>query len=668
MRRYIGFYALFLLVLITLSACASLGSSQLETSQPTQTAIAEQPVTPEPTAITPSDDPRGTVSGRICFPSEQIPAMTLYLQNVDSGELVRISSEAGMSSFNVPLMPGRYVAYAYPQEMELGGGYTNAVTCGLKESCTDHSLIVFEIQSGQDTPGVDVCDWYAPDSIPLHPQSPAPAAAVDPALAGYSYNDIVASETWQVDANGNLQKLLDTAFAKISPDGRQALYEQESDIWIADLTSGERRNLTNTSWRTESNPQWWPANPGKILFTSWANTDEVGMSSGWPTLVNLDGSDYQVISEDQMATLPIPSPDGQTVAFDQGLTGWLYRLGGEMQTFDAAAFGLPTGSNFHMGSPAWSPDGSRLAWWVSGNVVSPDSIHRALVVFDLPSSSFIMLHPHQPVGGSGGWLPTPVWSPDGQWLAYTTMGEGSKATLYAGKSDGTLEYNLGDSTSPVWSPDGTRLAYTAWPPVNDSYLSAMTMQLEVASGNTAQLSGLPEGSVPNAWMAALSPSTGMTSQSKSLTERGWQTYTSQTYGFQVDIPAGSQILEEDGRTLVVLPFTAGTQLENKFVSIQVEPTSAESCYAAIPWRDTININGIEFRSLEGQGWEHAAGGLSFLASDNAAMVGEKCVRLASRVGVRDDSGFTGGTPLPTPLPADLDQSDLKQVIKSFRLQ
>lgn len=668
MRRRVGYYAILLFCLITLSGCASLGGSQPEVVQPTQTTIVEQPAITELPATTPPEDPRGTVSGKICFPSEQVPAMTLYFQNVDNGETVRISSAAGMLSFNVPLMPGRYVAYAYPDGMELGGGYTNAVPCGLKASCSDHSLIIFEIHSGQDTPGVEVCDWYAPDSIPLHPQNPAPAAALDPALAGYTYNDIDAAETWQVSADGGLQRLLDIPFVKISSDGRQALYEQEGDIWLADLTGGERRNLTNTSWRTESSPMWWPANPGKILFTSWANSDDVGMSSGWPTLINLDGSEYQVISEDQMATLPAPSPDGQTVAFDQGLVGWLYRLGGELQPFDAAAYGLPTGLEFRMGSPAWSPDGRRLAWWVSGNVVSPDSIHRALVVFDLPSSSFIMLHPHQPVGGSGGWLPTPVWSPDGQWLAYNTFGEGSKATLYAGKSDGTMEYNLGDSANPIWSPDSARLAYTAWPPVNDSYLSAMTMLLEVASGITTQLSGFPEGSVPNAWMAVLSPRTGLTSQGNSLTERGWQTYTSQTYGFQVDLPAGAHILEEEGRTLVVLPFTAGTQLENRFVSIQIEPMTPENCYAAIPWRDTVIINGIEFRSLEGQVWEHAAGGLSFLANDYAAMVGEKCVCLASRIGVRDDSGFTGGTPLPTPLPQDLGQSDLKQVIQSLKFQ
>ena len=341
---------------------------------------------------------------------------------------------------------------------------------------------------------------------PLAPPGNAP-------LAGYTFNHIDAAETWQVKADGNPQRLIDVPFVSVSPDGAKALFAQEDDIWLADLASGERRNLTNTPTRGEGNPMWWPANPGKVLFTSWALEDPPAMSYGWPTLANLDGSEYQVISEDMMASLPAPGPDGLTVAFDQGLTGWLYRLGGELQPFDAASFGLPAGPEFHMGSPAWSPDGTRLAWWVSGNVVSPDSIHRALVIFDLPSQSYTLLHSHQPVGGSGGWLPAPVWSPEGQWLAYITMGEGAKATLYAGRSDGTQEYNLGDSTNPVWSPDSTRLIYTAWPPVNDSYLSAMTMVLEIASGNTIQLTDFPQGSTPNAWLAVTSPAAADSSSS-----------------------------------------------------------------------------------------------------------------------------------------------------------
>jgi len=52
--------------------------------------------------------------------------------------------------------------YAWLDDGNLGGSYSQAVPCGLSVDCTDHSLIPVTVNAGQDVTGIDVCDWYGP--------------------------------------------------------------------------------------------------------------------------------------------------------------------------------------------------------------------------------------------------------------------------------------------------------------------------------------------------------------------------------------------------------------------------------------------------------------------------------------------------------------------------
>src|SRR3970040_737006 len=96
----------------------------------------------------------GTVKGTVCYPSEYIPAMIVYLKNKETSKIYSLDIEENQKSFTFKKIPaGNYIAFAYTVQEDLtdakdksmitSGGYTHAVPCGLTLECTDHSLLIF---------------------------------------------------------------------------------------------------------------------------------------------------------------------------------------------------------------------------------------------------------------------------------------------------------------------------------------------------------------------------------------------------------------------------------------------------------------------------------------------------------------------------------------------
>lgn len=273
-----------------------------------------------------------------------------------------------------------------------------------------------------------------------------------------------------MDGAGEPQLIFDAGYGVLSPDGTMVLYTEPDDVWLADLTTGERRNVTGTSDRTECCGQWWPPQPETIVLNSWT-PEEVGPSYGFPTVVQLDGTGYNVLDDAEVSySLPAPSPDGQTVAYDRAGKAWLHGRKTGPEPFDPSAYGLPVAygspgeSQWRIVSPAWSPDGRQLAWVVAD--CREERCETSIGVFDLEEQTAQLLHPYTPAGRGGQPL-APLWSPDGQWLAFVVEAESvGEAGLWVLSADGQSEYALsaGDVTTnptPVWSPDGRWLAYSS---------------------------------------------------------------------------------------------------------------------------------------------------------------------------------------------------------------
>jgi len=488
---------LLIICLVTISACAPLvGTLKVDVMEPgDESGEQVAPTSLETEQVEAPLTHLGTIQGKLCYPSEFIPAMTVYFQNQGKGDLTQVPIAEGQSAYSVELPPGDYIAFAYTHGSALGGMYSEAVACGLSADCNDHSPRPFEVVAEQITHGIDLCDWSAQDQVPLSPYAslqPGPYQVV----AGLVYSDLSANETWRINQNGFPEKIYSQAGGLPSPDRTKLLLERDDDLWIADLTADVEANLTGKNQRLEADGQWWPANPDKIVFSSIDAEQGWGMSAGQPTVMSLDGSNYQALTDTSSFWGPAPSPDGDTIAFDSGEAAWLYHLNsGVLEQFDTAGQGLESPADLKIGSPSWSPDGKEIAWW-AGASFGGGPFQMGLVVFELEGKTARFLHQYHPQSGSGGWLPPAQWSPDGQWLAFTTRGESRTPELWIVRRDGGEALALGAGALPLWSPDSQQLIYLTYDPTGN--FASMSMVNRQTWQPLAL--DLPPASQPVAWL------------------------------------------------------------------------------------------------------------------------------------------------------------------------
>lgn len=106
-------------------------------------------------------------------------------------------------------------------------------------------------------------------------------------------------------------------------------------------------------------------------------------------------------------------------------------------------------------SPAWSPDGSKIAFATIGNRFQGVEIH----VMNADGSE------RKKIIGGNGWNDFPSWSPDGKKIAFSSDRDDrfKNYEIYVANSDGSgitrLTHTSGYDQDPAFSPDGTKIAF-----------------------------------------------------------------------------------------------------------------------------------------------------------------------------------------------------------------
>src|SRR5512135_1179277 len=124
-------------------------------------------------------------------------------------------------------------------------------------------------------------------------------------------------------------------------------------------------------------------------------------------------------------------------------------------------------------SPAWSPDGSQLAY------VSFESGHATVFIQTLATRQ------RRLVADFPGSNSAPAWSPDGKRLALVLTRDG-RSQLYTMRSDGSdlrrITFSDAIDTEPTYSPDGKYLLFTS-----DRGGSAQIYRIAVEGGDAERL-------------------------------------------------------------------------------------------------------------------------------------------------------------------------------------
>ena len=269
--------------------------------------------------------------------------------------------------------------------------------------------------------------------------------------------------TWWINRQGEIQLLINKSLARTSPDGKWIAYVEEDpatymdDIWLMEVATDLRNNITNTPDRSENIPSWVPGRPDILVFGS--DTVIGRANSSYPTVVNIDGSGYEILDQD-IGGFRAVSPDGE-IFFYGGYDGnsFLYRWDTGTEVFDPSDFDISVEKLFE---PAWSPNGNQIAWFAAGYFLNNEVTQLGIVVFDLNSQSATLMHVYEPQGGSD-FVNYLVWSPDGEWLAFTTHNEppatGRAPNLWVIRPYGSDEVYITEGTVPVWRYDGKYLAF-----------------------------------------------------------------------------------------------------------------------------------------------------------------------------------------------------------------
>ncbi len=269
-----------------------------------------------------------------------------------------------------------------------------------------------------------------------------------------------------------------------SPDSQRIIFYTSRNGWWDVYTiapDGSNETQLTTHETGESSPKFSP-DGFKIMFTSGRSgrasvhvMDADGKNEVRLTEGN-SSEEYHVWSPDGQRILYVSSPWNGDNYEDRGI--YVMDANGSNKT-------LLTDHVYPDVSPAWSPDGQTVAF------LSYRDQQYDLYIMDADGGGKRRL-----AQNLGYAYDAPAWSPDGKHIAYSQFyswksnERNPNFEIFVvdpnGQNKIRLTHAKGSDYSPVWSPDGARIAFTSdrsgtddsWEPDSDIYLMSANGQNE----------------------------------------------------------------------------------------------------------------------------------------------------------------------------------------------
>jgi TolB protein len=259
---------------------------------------------------------------------------------------------------------------------------------------------------------------------------------VDPDLDGYAvYVDGATRDTNVYFANAA------TTIARLLPGEYRVTLHNVVMNCEFDLGTPNPRSITVSSGMMAALEYDIRCAPPPLLaFHSW--------DSGEIYTIRVNGVDATRLTNGTWDAEPAWSPDGSKIAFTS-------RRDGRSEIYVMNADGSNpvrlTYDTLDDGSPAWSPDGTKIAFSRYRNLTGYGSYD--VFVMDADGTNVVNLTNNRGDTSSD----SPTWSPDGTKIAF-----GQDGGIVVMNADGTGRTSLAlnfHGGGPSWSPDGTKIAY-----------------------------------------------------------------------------------------------------------------------------------------------------------------------------------------------------------------